>query len=100
MEYNEEDADNMTCGLPLNKKVLIKGLLGKRPRSPFLLVLQAVEGAEATETENHPLSGWNTKRLYLKKHLSIRRSCSGSRPHRKGVFYGERTKSGTYEMAV
>ena len=31
--------------------------------------LQAVEGAEATETENHPLSGWNTKRLYLKKHL-------------------------------
>ena len=53
---------------------------------PVFLGLQAVEGAEATETENHPLSGWTTKRLYLKNTFSIRRSCSGSRPHRKGVF--------------
>ena len=34
-----------------------------------LLGLQAVEGAEATETENHPLGGWTTKRFYMKKHL-------------------------------
>ena len=52
----------------------------------FCLGLQAVEGAEATETENHPLGGWTTKWLYLKNTFSIRRSCSGSRPHRKGVF--------------
>ncbi len=35
----------------------------------FLLSLQAVEGVEATETKNYPLSGWTTKRLYIKKHL-------------------------------
>ena len=30
---NEEDADNVNCRLPLNKKVSIKGLLGKIPGS-------------------------------------------------------------------
>ena len=54
----------------------------------------------ATETENHRLCRWNPKKLYIKNTFSIERSCSSFRPQRKGVFYGERTKSGTYEMAV
>ena len=41
---------------------------------------------EATEIANHPLGGWTTKQFYLKDTFSIRRSCSGSRPYKKGVF--------------
>ena len=55
----------------------------------------------ATETKNRPLSGWENKKLNIKNTFSIERSCSSSRPQSKRCFlYGERTKSGTYEVAV
>ena len=55
----------------------------------------------ATETKNHPLSGWAPKKLNIKKHLFDRTELFKLPSTIEKVFlYGERTKSGTYEVAV